>query len=82
MSSHTTKSPELRARISAATKAAMARADVRERISRRTKEGMAAASGAMDEGRLLRTAWRSARPSVRKRFLEDLFAPACGELSE
>lgn len=76
------KSPEIRARISAGTKAAMASPEVRARISQRTKEGLAAASGAMDEGRLLRTAWRAARPSVRKRFLEELFVPACGKASE
>lgn len=82
MATITRLSPEHRARISVATRAAMASPEVRKRISQRTKEGMAAASGAMDEARLLRTAWRTARPSVRKRFLEKLFAPACGESSE
>lgn len=68
-------SPEARARISEATKARMADPAVRARISKRTKEGMLAAAGGLRELRDLRSAWKYARPSVRKIFLDEVLAP-------
>jgi hypothetical protein len=66
-------SPEQRARISTATKAAMDNPEVRERI----RTGMRAASGELPEMLALDAAWSAARPAVRKRFLGDvLIEPA------
>lgn len=52
----------------------MADPEVRKRISDRTKEGMLAAAGMLPELAALRSAWRAARPAVRKRFLSELMA--------
>ncbi|ABA06365.1 hypothetical protein Nwi_3118 [Nitrobacter winogradskyi Nb-255] len=70
--------PAERARVSEETKIRMADPAVRQRI----RDGMARAAGVADALQPLRDAWRSAAPDVRKRFLEELFAPACGESSE
>jgi hypothetical protein len=70
-------SKDQRARISAATKAAMEDPAVRARISERTKAGMLAASGQLLELRLLRDAWQRARSGTRTRFLNEILAPVC-----
>ena len=70
-----TMSPEQRARISADTKIRMADPTVRERISKRTKEGLLAAAGGLRELRDLRIAWKYARPTVRKLFLDEVLTP-------
>lgn len=71
-------SPEQRARVSAATKLAMAAPEVRAKISARTKEGMAAAAANGREHLAdLRAAWQSASPSTRKQFLSAILDPAC-----
>jgi hypothetical protein len=66
-----------RALISARTRQAMAAPAVRQRISERTKAGMAAVSGSASERAALAFAWRLARPSVRRAFVEGLFTPLC-----
>jgi hypothetical protein len=71
-----------RALISERTREAMAAPEVRQRISGRTKAGMAAASGSAAERAALRLAWRTARPSVRRAFLEQLFGPLCSASAE
>lgn len=65
--------PAKRAAVSEATKARMADPAVRQRI----KDGMLQASGISDDLRLIRSAWKAASPLARKRFLDDLFRPAC-----
>jgi hypothetical protein len=70
-------SADQRARISAATKAAMQDPAVRARISERTKAGMEAASGQLAELRPLRAAWRRSGASTRSRFLNEILAPVC-----
>jgi hypothetical protein len=72
-----TMSPDQRARISAATKAAMQDPAVRARISERTKAGMQAASGQLAELRPLRAAWQRSAPGTRTRFLNEILAPVC-----
>jgi hypothetical protein len=71
-----------RALISERTQQAMAAPEVRQRISERTKAGMAAASGSAAERAALRLAWRTARPSVRRAFLEELLGPVCSASAE
>ncbi len=66
-----TMTPERRAEISAATKARMADPAIRAKISRRTKDGLLAAQNGLFEIRDLRTAWKRARPEIRKRFLSE-----------
>jgi hypothetical protein len=66
--------PEQRARISAATKAAMADPAVRQRIH----DGMRRASAvSLLELKSLRAAWLSAGASARKRFLDEILSPVC-----
>lgn len=65
--------PEERAKISEATKTRMADPAVRQRI----RDGMHATSGVANELRALRAAWRAVRPSVRSRFLNEIFALVC-----
>lgn len=67
--------PAKRAQISQDTKARMADPAVRQRI----RDGMEAASGVAVELQVLRAAWLAARPKVRRRFLDDLLHPACGD---
>jgi hypothetical protein len=64
-------SPESRRRIAEGTRAAMAAPALRRRISEATKRGM----GTLPELNRLRAAWRDARPLVRRRFLNELWAP-------
>jgi hypothetical protein len=64
-------SPEARLRIAEATRAAMTSPAVRQKISERTKLGM----GTLPELSLLRAAWRGARPSVRRTFIEEVLSP-------
>jgi hypothetical protein len=66
-----------RALISERTRQAMAAPEVRQRVSERTKAGMARASRMAAERAALGLAWRTARPAVRRSFLEELFAPLC-----
>lgn len=67
--------PEQRAKISEATRAAMADPAVRKRISDRTKAGMRAAeAAAVKELKGLQRAWRAAGPAARRRFLADLLS--------
>lgn len=73
-----TWSAEKRARFSAETKARMEDPAVRARISERTKAGMQAASGELEELRLLRGVWQRLTPQTRRRFLNELFATICG----
>ena len=63
--------PAVRAKISEDTKARMANPAVRQRIS----EGMKRTSDALPELLVLRAAWRGARSSVRRKFLDEVFAP-------
>jgi hypothetical protein len=70
-------SAEARARISTATRAAMADPAVRARISERTREGMAKASPLRPELVRLQDAWSLARPEVRVRFLNEIISPVC-----
>lgn len=65
---------ESRRALSQKVRASMADPEVRKRISDRTKEGMLAAAGMLPELAALRSAWRAARPAVRKRFLSELMA--------
>jgi hypothetical protein len=67
--------PEARARIAAATCAAMDDPAVRARISAATKAGMARAAGSAPELSVLRSAWAAARPSVREKFITELLGP-------
>ncbi len=67
-----TTSDARRQLISARTKAAMARPEVRRRISERTKLGMAARATWGPELAALRCAWAGARPAARKRFLDEI----------
>ncbi len=82
-------SAETCAKISAATKAAMANPEVRQRISERTKAALAARranpeaierdrAAADAEAAALNAAWDSARSSVRKRFVASLVAELIG----
>jgi len=86
-------SAETRAKISAATKAAMANPEVRRRISERTKAGMAARradpeaiardkaaaeAAAEAQAAALTTAWERACTSVRKKFVAALVAELIG----
>lgn len=64
--------PAERQKVSEATKARMADPAVRERI----RAGMRAGTGEADELRMLRLAWRAARPAARKRFIDELLQPA------
>jgi hypothetical protein len=67
------RTPEQRARIAEATKAAMADPAVREKVSRRTIEGLRNAASQLEpEWQQLRQAWGIARPAVRKRFLDEV----------
>jgi hypothetical protein len=66
-----------RALISERTRQAMAAPEVRQRVSERTKAGMARASGMAAERAALALAWRTARPAVRRLFLQELLAPLC-----
>jgi hypothetical protein len=63
--------PAVRAKISEDTKARMADPAVRRKIS----EGTRRASEMLPELLVLREAWRGARSSVRRKFLEELLAP-------
>ncbi|TAH68251.1 MAG: hypothetical protein EWM45_04775 [Rhodopseudomonas palustris] len=65
--------PAERARVSEATKARMASPEVRQRI----RDGMARAARTSDALDSLRQAWLATTPEVRKRFIEELFMPAC-----
>lgn len=56
------------AEISEQTKQRMADPAVRQRI----RDGMRAASGETDEVKMLRLAWRAARPAARAKFLVEL----------
>jgi hypothetical protein len=67
------RDPEARAKISEATKLRMASPEVRQRI----RDGMRAASRESAELRALRTFWLTVRPSVRRRFLEEIILMAC-----
>lgn len=68
-------SPEARARISAATRAAMQNPEIRRRISDRTREGMKNAPSVAMELRVLLSAWNNARETVRARFLAVILSP-------
>lgn len=67
-----------RAKISAATRAAMADPEVRRRISERTRAGMAAADTRKREHvehlRNLWSAWAAAPTAARREFLADILA--------
>jgi hypothetical protein len=63
--------PALRAKISQDTIARMADPAVRRKIS----EGTRRAQETLPELLVLRAAWRGARTSVRRKFLEELLAP-------
>jgi hypothetical protein len=67
------RDPEVRAKISEATKLRMASPEVRQRI----RDGIRAASRESVELRALRTFWLTVRPSVRRRFLEEIILAAC-----
>jgi hypothetical protein len=69
-------SPEARRHIAKTTRDAMASPAVRQKISVATKLGMAArVAEELPELTGLRTAWRGARSSVRRRFIEEVLAP-------
>jgi hypothetical protein len=71
-------SPEARGRIAETTRAAMASPAVRRKISEGTKLGMKAIRTAvLPELASLREAWRDARPSARRAFLNEVLAPMC-----
>lgn len=72
------RDPEARAKISEATKLRMASPEVRQRI----RDGMRAASRESAELRALRTFWLTVRPSVRRRFLEEIILAACTSLDQ
>ena len=63
--------PALRAKISENTKARMADPAVRQKVS----EGTRRALGTLPELLLLRAAWRGARASVRRTFIDEVLAP-------
>jgi hypothetical protein len=65
--------PAVRGQISADTRMRMADPAVRQRI----RDGMAAAKGDLISLSVLRSTWRGAPQSVRRRFLEELLAPLC-----
>lgn len=79
LSTHPKMSDARRQLISLRTKAAMASPEVRKKISERTKLGMAARATWEPELSALRSAWTDARPSVRKRFLDEIFEALCGD---
>jgi hypothetical protein len=81
-------SPETRARLSEKTSARMSDPAVRAQISEDTKvrmadpavrrkisEGTKRASEMLPELLVLRAAWRGARSSVRRKFLDEVLAP-------
>ena len=70
------RTPEMRAAMSAKMRVIMNDPAVRHRVSEGTKAGMRAAAEELPEFILLRTAWANSRPSVRKRFIDELFAAA------
>jgi aspartyl/asparaginyl beta-hydroxylase (cupin superfamily) len=71
-------SPEACRRIAERTRAAMASPAVRQKIYDATKLGMKAMRTAVfPELTRLREAWRDARPSARRAFLNELLAPSC-----
>jgi hypothetical protein len=69
--------PQMRAAMSAKMRVVMNDPAVRRRISSGTKAGMrAAAEGELPELMQLRAAWAGCRPSVRRRFIDELLAAA------
>jgi hypothetical protein len=72
--------PEMRAAMSAKMRVIMNDPAVRRRISEGTKAGMLAAADELPELILLRNAWGRCRPSVRKRFIEELLSAAFSAL--
>ena len=67
--------PQMRAAMSAKMRVVMNDPAVRRRISNGTKASMrAAAEEELPELTLLRTAWGRSRPSVRKRFIDELLS--------
>ena len=74
----TPMSAEARARVSAATKAAMDNPIVRQRI----RDGMKGAAGVRAEAAHLRAAWSAARPSVRRDFLASILSTESRERAD
>jgi hypothetical protein len=69
--------PEIRAAMSAKMRLIMNDPAVRQRVSEGTKAGMrAAAEEELPELMQLQAAWAGSRPSVRKRFIDELLAAA------
>jgi O-methyltransferase involved in polyketide biosynthesis len=65
---------QMRAAMSAKMRVVMNDPAVRRRVSDGTKAGMRAAAEELPELTMLRTAWARSRPSVRKRFIDELLS--------
>ena len=69
--------PEKRAAHSERIRVLMNEPAMRRKISELTKEGMKKAPGTPPELQMLRGAWAVAQPSMRKRFLDEIFWSVC-----